>query len=230
MKKILFTVCMIAGMGIFVLNANAVMLGFGNITGNNAANAALGEEVLFVDVTEDADQAVFTFKNTDNSDTLTSLFISQIYFDDGSGFFANFSGFGNTSGTVNYKQDEKPGNLPGGNPYGFETTDSFSPVKKGKGNSTRTSGIAAGETLGVYFNLNNGYTFENILTALLDDSPSLRIGIHVQGFGEDGGSESFITGNPTDPTEPTPEPATILLLLTGLSGLGVTRARKNSKK
>ena len=61
-------------------SAHAVSMGFDNISGNNAVDAALGEAQLSVDVTDPGgNQVLFTFFNTGPA----AASITDIYFDDG---------------------------------------------------------------------------------------------------------------------------------------------------
>ena len=195
------------------LPAQALLLGFENITNNEPANAAIGEAQLFVDVTDTGlgvNQVLFTFFNTGPD----ASSICDVYFDDGT--LLGIASIDNSSSGVSFSQFAKPGELPGANNVTppFETiagfsADSDSPVQP--------NGVNPGEYLGILFDLQTGGIFSDVITELA--SGELRIGIHVQGF-SDGGSESFINDPP--PTN-TPEPATMLLVGSGLIGLASFR-------
>jgi hypothetical protein len=173
-------------------------LGFYNITGNNAGDAAIGEAQLFVDV-EDAGggQVLFTFRNTGPEDSS----ITDVYFDDDNTLFDSIASIDGSGIGVDFSEGATPSNLPGGNPFGFSadfSADSNPP--------TQPNGVNPGEWLEILFNLQSGQTFDDVLDAL--SSGALRIGIHVQGFAS-GGSESFIN---EPPEEEPPEVGTITII------------------
>lgn len=198
--------------------AQAALFGFGCITGNSSANCTTGESQLFVEVSDAGwnidtgyNQVLFTFTNSGPN----ASSIADIYFDDGT--LLGIASIDNSSDGVSFSQGANPGNLPGGNEIGFETTagflaDSDAPVQP--------NGVNPGEYLGITFDLLSGVTYTDTILAL-QSATDLRIGIHVQGFA-DGGSESFVNN-----VTVVPVPAAIWLFGTGLIGLiGVARRKK----
>jgi hypothetical protein len=202
------------------VSAQALVYTFDNITNNNADDADIGEAQLWVDVTDEGFntvsglyQALFTFVNTGQD----ASSICDVYFDDGS--LLGIALIDNSVAGVSFSQYATSPNLPGGKDIGFVTTAGFSADSDPK---VQPNGVNPGETLGILFNLQSGQTWNNVIADL--GTGNLRIGIHVQGF-DSGGSESFVN-NPA----PVPEPATILLVGTGLLGIiGFGRKRLNKK-
>jgi hypothetical protein len=201
--------------------AHAALFGFDNITNNNAGDAAIGESQLSVNVIDaGSDQVLFTFLNSGPE----ASSITDVYFDDGSLLsFDSLIDADDNGGDpgVDFSQGASQPNLPGANnaspPFVTSANLSF-----GSEPPTQPSGVNPSESLGILFDIASGSSFADVLARIA--STELRIGIHVQGFAS-GGSESFVN-NPT----PTPEPATMLLLGSGLIGLAGFGRKKFSKK
>ena len=191
--------------------ARAATLSFFCITDNLAADCATGESQLTVNVTDPGgNKVLFHFKNSGpNASSVT-----DVYFDDGS--LLGLSQITDGPG-VSFSQYASPPNLPGGNNVNppFQVTagflaDSNPPVQP--------NGVNPGEWLKIYFSLQSGGTFNDVINELGDGR--LRIGIHVQGF-TSSGSESLVN-------LPAPVPAAMWLFGSGLLGL-VGIARRNKK-
>jgi hypothetical protein len=184
----------------------AYTYGFNNITANNTTNAATGEAQLFLDITDagmtDAGvaQVLFKFSNSLIPGDLSS--ITQIYFDDDSGLLKGISELVASNG-VDYFEPAKIGQLPGGNSLDPRFRGDFSVEPNAP---TAPNGINPGEWLGIYFDVNNGGTFDQIVAAL--ESSQLRVGFHVQAF-ENGGSEAFVNNLTKFITPPVAPPTTL---------------------
>ena len=192
--------------------AKAATLSFFCITNNNAGDCAIGASQLTVNVSDaGGGQMLFHFKNMAGGSASS---ITDVYFDDGS--LLALASVTNGPG-VSFSQYASPPNLPGANLISpaFETTagflaDSNPPVQP--------NGVNPGEWLKIYFSLQSGGTFNDVINELGDGR--LRIGIHVQGFSS-GGSESFVNVPATVPV-----PAAVWLFGSGLVSLTVIGRRK----
>jgi len=221
MKRLILSIALLT-LCAFCTSAQAgVTYSFTNITNNNTANAAIGEAQLFVDVGDAGGGYVsFIFRNTGPE----ASFISDIYFKDGSllgiaGLQDVDDNFGGAYGDPNV--DFSPGAgpiLPGGGSEWKVTNgfivDSASPDSDG----SNKDGVDPGEWLGIFFGLQPGRTFNNVIEDLA--STELQIGIHVQGFDIEGGSESFVNNGVI------PAPGAILLGSIGVCLVGWLRRRR----
>lgn len=210
-------VALSAAMAFSAIAANAATYNFVGVTNNNATNTTTGQNQLSVNVLDlGSGNVSFTFNN---SGPLAAS-IADVYWDDQAGTLGTMGATTSSSG-VSFSQGAAPPNLPGGQNIGFSATasaDSNPPAQP--------NGVNPGEWLTIVWSLISGATYGDVLAALNlggDQSGSLRVGIHVQGF-SDGGSEAFVNGTP--PPAPVPVPAAGLLLMGALGGLAVMRAKK----
>jgi len=211
-KSLLLTIASI--LTFFCLTADAgVVYSFKHIVENGdgpieLADGAIGESQLFVSIDDFcAGQVLFTFTNIGPHPSS----ITGIYFDDG--ILSGIASIDNSCQGVLFSPDATPHNLPGGQNLSppFVATESFSvdsvpPVQP--------NGVNPDEWLGVVFNIQPGYTYNDVKNSLI--SLQLRIGLQVQGFAS-GGGESFVN---------IPEPITVTLLSAGLSIITLLRRRR----
>ncbi len=198
-------------------SAHAVTLGFDSISNNLAANAAIGEAQLFVDVTDPGnDQVLFTFSNIG----LSNSSITDIYFDDGS--LLGIASIDNSDPGVSFMQPASPGNLPSANNASppFVTSAGFSADSDPP---AQPNGVNPGESLGITFDLVGGGTFAGVMSELTDGT--LRVGIHVQGF-DLGGTEEFPGGSESFVGTSIPEPHAAVLFVVGALVVGTATRRR----
>ncbi len=225
-KALLFAIISFGVLGWGAVPARAELFGFMPITSNSDGEVA---QQLSVDVSAAGGVASFTFYN----DLLPGLIvtdplassITRAYFDDrtSSGLLTDFTGI---SGSAGVSFAEVPsGNLPGGNDLLDAFNFSFgAEATQGKG-GVANHGVDPEEYVTLTFSMSEGATQEDLIAALtagagnvLNAAGTLRIGIHVQGIGED--SDSFVL---TRLHAPVPE--AVLLGLIGLTAAGLKLRR-----
>ena len=187
--------------------AHAVTYGFTNITNDSPDVAAQ----LSVDVTAVGGTQV-GFKFFNNVGIASN--IAQVYFDDVSpALLTGDPAISDSGAGVAFHVGANPGNLPGGQDYSFDATDSV-----GADNPAPQNGVnSASEWLLIVFNLVTGTTFDDVL-ASLNSADGFRIGLHVASIAG-GTSDAYLTAA-------VPVPPALLLLGTALAGLGVLRRMK----
>jgi hypothetical protein len=137
-----------------------------------------------------------------------SSFISQIYFtSEGS---QNINLYGQSAG-VSFESGATPASLPGATSISFSSLASWSAIRQG----SNRDGVDAGQWISFLIPQNKRSSFA---------STPLQFGVHLQGIGEQGFSESLV-----GTVSAVPEPETYALLISGLGLIGVMARRRKQK-
>jgi hypothetical protein len=211
MKKLLF--CTLTLIFLFCgTNALAVSIPFDFIDIPSPDDTINISANLSIDVVDAGGGQVQIIVNNNNPDS----FITGVYFDGIDGLLTGVPAAlpGEPDDLINLIEDGKlvsdpsKADVPQGTEIGFDADLAYLAVK-GDGIKKKDAGIDYGESATFLFDAD----FEDVVAALT--SGDLKVAVHVQGIGEDDGSDSYATS--------IPESATMLLLgagLIGIAGLG----------
>jgi hypothetical protein len=189
--------------------ASADVFSFGCITNNSATDCAILEAQIQMEVTAGSLNAVNFYFTNDGSEAAS---LTDVYFSDLLAPLLGDPVIITYSSGVSFSPGCAPGELPGGNPYGFTTSycaDSDSPVQP--------RGVNPGEWLNIAYTLQDGATLDDVLAAIYGGD--YRVGIKVQGFDSEGSEAGLIRVSVSEPTS-------LVLLGTGLLFTPFMRRRR----
>ena len=210
-----------AGLAVTLLSASgarADLITFENITGNHPSSAAAGEAQLSAElelVPGEDDAVRFCFFN--HGPVASS--VKDIHFEDDLALLAELTAISGTG--VRFSEEDRAGNLPGGQPIGFDADTSLS------AHSPAPSwGLNPGDVLYLSFGLSAGADLDAVRAAIA--SGDLRIGLHVIAY-PNGKSESFVSvpGGAAPPPQAVTEPSLVVVMGLGLVAMGALRRTRS---
>ncbi len=193
---------------------------FAVITSNDPSGAAgqVGSEAFLLEVSkpyDDSEQTLFTFKVLSGDYAYDGFFIDGVYFYDGA-LLGIADLIENSAGQVDFTEGATPGHLPGIDLGSHKLVTGYELdvlASAGAG----LSGIGAGESLGVLFDLRPGRTYADVIAGMIDQA--IIVGVNAQGFGSY--RETFVAV----PLH-TPAPGALLLGSLGVGIVGLLHKRK----
>jgi hypothetical protein len=182
--------------------ADATLVSFGKLSNNAPENIA---SQLSADVTLSSGKVLVKFIN---AGPLAS-FIGQIYIDDSNARLSNLTTLDDTNPAtsvgVSFSSGASPSNLPSGNTaVPAFTTD----LSASADNPAPQNGVHPGQMVGILFDGNLADVLGDIQTG------ALRFGLHVQGIGQTGNSDAYVS---------LPEPTSLSLTLLSVGTLLLRR-------
>jgi hypothetical protein len=197
---------MLAFAGGLLAAAQSQALSFTCISNNDPTQCAIGEAQFSASLSDlGGGQVGITFSNSGPEASI----IADVYIDDGASVFTGIASITDGTGT-DFESGADPADLPGGNTVSPTFVADFSADAEPP-TGTNGNGADPGESFTLVMNLAGGVTFADVQAAIADGS--LRLGIHGQGLGTSGGSESFVNGGGENAV---PEPTAALIFGAGL--------------
>jgi hypothetical protein len=183
---------------------------------SNESECLVGEAQFSAELTDlGGGQALLTFSNSGP----TASIIADVYIDDDASAITGIASIQNGTG-VDFSVGANPANLPGGNEVSPDFVANYS-ADANPPTGTNGNGVDPGQSVGLVLNLGNGVTFAALEDAI--ETGTVRLGIHGQGLGASGGSESFVNGGGGSAV---PEPGAALLFGLGFATVALRNRRR----
>jgi hypothetical protein len=173
---------------------------------SNESECLVGEAQFSAELTDlGGGQALLTFSNSGPTASISAI----------TGIASIQNGTG-----VDFSVGANPANLPGGNEVSPDFVANYS-ADANPPTGTNGNGVDPGQSVGLVLNLGNGVTFAALEDAI--ETGTVRLGIHGQGLGASGGSESFVNGGGGSAV---PEPGAALLFGLGFATVALRNRRR----
>ena len=207
----------LAGLGALLAGSQAQALSFTCISNEDANECLIGEAQFSATVTDvGGGQVSITFANSGPQASI----IADVYIEDNASVFTGLASITDGTGT-DFEIGANPADLPGGNNASPAFVADFSADAEAP-TGTGGNGADPGESFSVIMTLAGGKTFADVQSAF--ELGSVRLGIHGQGLGTSGGSESFVNGGGGE--NAVPEPTAALLFGAGVLAVSQVRRRR----
>jgi hypothetical protein len=208
----------LAGLGALLAGSQAQAISFSCISNEDANECLIGEAQFSATVTDvGGGQVSITFANSGPQASI----IADVYIEDNASVFTGIASITDGAGT-NFEIGANPANLPGANNASPAFVADFSADAEAP-TGTGGNGADPGESFSVIMTLAGGKTFADVQSAF--ELGSVRLGIHGQGLGTSGGSESFVNGGGGGENA-VPEPTAALLFGAGVLAVSQVRRRR----
>ena len=182
MKRLLTTALLLAA----AIPAQALTYNFSRVTNNGNENVS---DQIQLDVFQISSCRIgFTLSNQGSIDSI----ITAVYFDDELDLFRDADLWTTSSGVSFKEEGEGSGNLPGSSNSDFDSDFWFNRASRHGASNGINNTLDASEYAVFSLKLRDSDLSLSSVYSALDDG-DLRLGLHIQSIGSNGGSDSYVT-------------------------------------